>query len=60
MANKRANKECLELRICIDNQTDIEIIKFQAHRVAKDGLRYRKDEAASDLFRELLNGRGKR
>lgn len=54
MANRRADKECLDIRICIDNFTDNEIKKYQAKRVAKDGLRYTKPEAAADLLRELL------
>ena len=59
MANRRTDKTCVDIRICVDNDVDKAIIKYQAKRVAKDGLRYGKPEAASDLLKELLNTKDK-
>lgn len=54
MGNRRANKDCIELRICIDNITEAEVIRYQANRVEKEGVHYKKGEAAADLFMDLV------
>lgn len=43
-----------ELRIVVDQATDLEINKFQARRVAKSGKPYLKMDAAADYFMELV------
>jgi len=55
MANRRTDKNCVDVRICVDLETDTEIIKFQARKVAATGIKsYTKPEATADLLRELL------
>lgn len=55
MANKRSVKGCVGILVCISEDADKEVIKYQASKVAKTGIAgYNKPEAASDLFMELL------
>lgn len=54
MPKRPAHKECIDVRICVDQETNQEINKYQARRIAKDGLSYQKFEAASDYFMELV------
>lgn len=55
MANKRAQKGCVGILICISEDADKEVIKYQASKVAKTGIKgYNKPEAASELFMELV------
>ena len=57
MANKRSTKGCVEIKVCIEDDCDLEIIKYQMKERAKDGKSYNKPDAASDLFMELLRAR---
>ena len=59
MANRKKSKEFVDIRVSIDMFTDTEIKKYQANRVAKDGADYKKWEAASDLFMELVKRNAK-
>jgi len=54
MANRKQDKECIDIRICIDQDAYKAVVKYQAARVAKDGISYQRWEAASDLFNELV------
>jgi len=60
MAGRKQSKDCVDIRICIDEETNKEIIKFQAKRVSKDGLDYKKWMAASDYFMELVQANKQR
>jgi hypothetical protein len=53
MPKRPIEKECIDIRVCIDPETNKEINKFQARRRIKDGLPYPKFEAASDYFNGL-------
>lgn len=51
MPNKRVDKSCVEIRVCVENDLEKDIIKFQASQIAKTGNRsYWKPEAASDHY----------
>lgn len=57
MANRRSDSLCVQIRICVSNDTETDIIKYQASQISKTGKRnYRKTEAASDYF-ELLSAK---
>jgi len=53
MANRRADKNCVDIRVCLDEETNKKIIQFQAAEIAKTGKVYHKWEAASDYFMQL-------
>lgn len=53
MANRRVDKECLDIRLCIDNETNRAIEVYQAEQKIK-GKPMRKDEAGAELFCELV------
>lgn len=55
MPKRRIDKDCWEMRICVDAPTYKAINEFQATVKASDGLKpYHKSEAASDLFMKLV------
>lgn len=54
MANRRNDALCVQIRVCTSNETEKDIIKFQAERIAVTGMKnYRKTEAASDYLEFL-------
>ena len=53
MAKRKAGKECVDLRICIDDDTYNEVKKYQGLKMA-EGIDYKRWEAASDLFMDLV------
>ena len=59
MPKRPLTKDCIDIRICIDEATNNEIRKYQATRMAKDGIYYPKGEAASDLFMKLVQTKPK-
>ena len=55
MAKRRPDKDCWEIRVCIDRDTYKAINEYQSNVKMSDGLKpYFKSEAASDLFMELV------
>lgn len=58
MPNRRKDKDCVDIRICVRNEVDRAIIKYQGNRIARHGKPYKKTEAASDLFEQLLGRAG--
>lgn len=58
MANKRAVQGCVEIKICVNDDLEKEIIKFQYAKKAKYGIKnYNKPDAAADLFMELIKNK---
>lgn len=54
MANKRIDKNCVEVRVCVDEEMNKEIEKEQA-RMVLEGLKPAlKPEAAYRYFRNLM------
>jgi len=55
MANRRADKLCVDIRICVSNDVDDAIVNYQYKRkAAHPREKYPKTKAAADLFEELL------
>lgn len=54
MAKRPKDKNCIDVRVCIDEFTNIEINKYQLRVKLKEYKTYNKTEAASDYFMELV------
>lgn len=58
MANRRKDKLCVEHRICLTNEADDMIVRFQALNRIK-GLVLKKPEASEKFIEELIAKHGK-